>query len=102
MKCHTRAWCPKFAPRFWALTWAEKYPRGSPACPLLTISRCPFRFDLHDPILPQRIAPIAAPLPLLRAANQTAFHRIPMQVAQLHRELAVISHVAVVVSLLPE
>ncbi|PYX06312.1 MAG: hypothetical protein DMG88_18805 [Acidobacteria bacterium] len=46
--------------------------------------------------------PIAAPLPFLRIENQTALHRIPVQVAQFNRKFAVIFHVAVVVSLLPE
>jgi len=74
----------------------------SPASPLFTISRRPFRFDLHDPNLPQRIMPIAAPLPLPQGSNQAALYRIPVQVAQLNRELALVSHVAVIVSLLPE
>ncbi len=35
----------RFAPRFWALTWAKK--------------------DLYDPSLPKRIMGVAAPLPIV-------------------------------------
>src|SRR5436305_5295209 len=94
MQMRKAARCPRFAPRCWTLTWAEKYSRSRPTCPLFAISSRSFRLDLHHPSLPLRIVPIAAPLPFLRIENQTAFHRIPMEVAQLHRELAVISQPA--------
>ena len=44
----------------------------------------------------------AAPFPVSRLFDQSAFHGIPMQVAQLHGELDRISNIPVVVALLPE
>jgi hypothetical protein len=46
--------------------------------------------------------PVAAPLPVFWVDDQSALHWIPVQVAQLHRELVVIPHIAIVVSGLPE
>jgi hypothetical protein len=45
---------------------------------------------------------VAAPFPALRIAHQTTLHRIPVQIAQLYRELAVVPDISIVVSLLPE
>jgi len=47
----TSAGAPRFAPRFWALTWAEENPNRSPGRPLFPILRCPFRFDIHHSYL---------------------------------------------------
>ena len=57
------AWCPRFAPPFWALTWAQEYSSGCPASLLFTVSRCPLRFDLHYPSLPLHAVPVATSLP---------------------------------------
>src|SRR5436309_9732303 len=60
-----RAWCPRFAPRFWALTWAKENPRRSSAGLLSLVSRFPLRLDVYDPNLPKPIMSVAAPLPIL-------------------------------------
>src|SRR5207248_7703344 len=60
------AWCPRFAPRFWARTWAKENPRHYSERLLSPASRGPLRFDLYDPNLPKRIMAVAAPLPILK------------------------------------
>jgi len=47
------AWCPRFAPWFWALTLAKE--------------------DLYDPNLLKPIMAVAAPLPILEVWNQPTF-----------------------------
>ena len=96
------AWCPRFAPVSWALTCAEEDPSGSSASFLFTIRRCPLGFDLDDSGLPQSVMAVAAPLPVIRFCDQSALYRlspqVPVQVAQLQRELVVVPHIAVVIA----
>ena len=77
------AWCPRFAPRGWALTWAEEDSRWSAPCFGFAISRRPFGLDLHHANFPQCVVSKAAPYPLRRTGYQSAFHRVAMQVSQL-------------------
>ncbi len=96
------AGCPRFAPRFWALTWAKEYPFWPPIGFLFTIYRCPFRFDFDHSYLSKSGVTVTAPLPILRLANQTTLHRVLMQIDQFDLELSMISNISVVIAFLPE
>ena len=60
-----RGW-PRFAPRFWALTWAQEYSFRTPLRLPLPITRRPFGLDFDDSFFSQRVVTKTAPRPVLR------------------------------------
>jgi len=96
------AWCPRFASVFWTLTWDEEHSERSPARFSLPNPCGPFGLDCDRSFFLQGVVTEAAPIPISRFLYQSALHGIAVQVSQLDRKLARISHIAVVVTLLPE
>jgi hypothetical protein len=74
-------WWPRFASVLWTLTWVEENSLlpvwGLP----LPIARRPFRLDFDCCLLPERIVPKAAPLPIARFLDQASLDRISVRIA---------------------
>lgn len=68
----------------------------------LPITDRPLRLDFNDSHLAIVVVPEAAPFPLVRFYHQSAFHRVTVQIAQLHRELFRIANIAIVIPFLPK
>ena len=69
---------------------------------LFSPSRRPLRFDLDNPFRPRCIVNKAAPFPILWPLDQSSFHRIAMDVAQLIDAFRFGPYRKIVVADLPE
>ena len=76
--------------------WAEPSNRS------FALFCSPLGFHFHSPCATCCVLAKTTPLPVFRALAQPALHRIPVNIAKLFDELAIIPKVEIVISLFPE
>lgn len=85
-----------------ALAWVGNRDAKLPALLLLTLLRCPFRFNLHDLFTTRSIVTKTGPQPVFRTVAKLLPNRIAMDIAQLFVELLMAANIEIVVSGLPK